>query len=101
MFSGRERLAGAKRLDLQAGKADGVEVVIQEGLGRDGDDGLDEGEHGVGVVADLLLGVRVHAQREEVEQVVQVDLPVPLGVDAQRQPDAGQLPGDALVQHRS
>jgi hypothetical protein len=34
----------------------------------------------LGIAADLDLGVRVHPQGEEVEQVVEVDLPVGLGV---------------------
>ncbi len=76
---------------------EGLEVVVDEGLGGDGDDGLDEGEHGVGVVADFLLGVIIHAQREEMKNVVQVALPVPLGVNTGRQGNAGDLAGDAAL----
>ena len=48
-----------------------VELVIQERLGGDRDDRTDQLEHGPGVVANLLLGVLVHAQRQEVQRVVQ------------------------------
>jgi len=50
------------------------------------------------VLADLPLRVRVHPKREETEEVVEVHLPVPLGVERQRQVDAGQLPGEIVLQ---
>ena len=42
--------------------------------------------------------MRIGAQFQEVEEVVQVDLPVPLGVDRHRQADARQLAGDLGVE---
>ena len=44
---------------------------------------------------DLLLRVGVEPEREEVEQVVQVGLPVPLGVVGDREDQPGGLPSDA------
>ena len=44
---------------------------------------------------------RVDAQRQEVQQVVEVDLPVPLGVGRQRQVDASELPGEVEVVHQA
>ena len=40
----------------------------------------------------------VQTQLEEMEEVVQVYLPVELRVDGQRQIDSGQLPGDSHVE---
>lgn len=76
----------------------GVEVVVLEGLGGDGDDGLDQFVHRGGVVADFLLGVGVHAEGEEVEEVVEVDLPVPLGVAGDGEADAGLFAGDTFFE---
>ena len=44
------------------------------------------------------LGVIVHPQAQEVQQVVQVDLPVRLGVGGKRQILAGLFAGDAGFQ---
>jgi hypothetical protein len=55
---------------------------------------LHELGHGLGEHADLELGVGVEAEVEEVEEVVQVDLPDPLGVQRDREDGAGELAGD-------
>src|SRR3954471_18242481 len=54
-----DRLTSPDRFDLQSRQVDRAEVVVEKCLGRDRDDRLDEGEHGVGVIADFLLRVRV------------------------------------------
>jgi len=39
----------------------------------------------LGIAANLQLGMRIHPQGKEVEEIVEVDLPVGLGVGRQRQ----------------
>ena len=53
-------------------------------------------EHRLGVDPDLILGVGVGPEFEEMEQVVEVDLPVPLGVVVERQVHPGQLAGQPV-----
>src|SRR3546814_11426287 len=50
--------------------------------------------HGLGIGADLVLGVRVGPQAEKVQQVVQVALPVPLGIGVEGQVHPRQLAGE-------
>ncbi len=70
-----------------------MQDVLFEGLEGQGRHGLDDGRHRVAVGADLVLGVPVDPQPEEVKEIVEVDLPVHLGVEAQGEVDAGELPG--------
>ncbi len=72
--------------------------MLLEGLEGQWADRTDHGGHDVAVRADLVLGVPVQPQAEEVEEVVEVDLPVHLGVEAERQVDACQLARDAVLE---
>ena len=49
------------------------------------------------VLADFALRVRIEPQHEEAEQVVQIDLPIPFGIERERQGDARDLPGKAEI----
>ena len=49
------------------------------------------------VVPNFLLRVTVHSQCQEVQQVVQIDFPVGLGVGRQRKVLAGLLAGDTDI----
>src|SRR5262245_26213562 len=69
----------------------GMQLVIQERFGGNWHNWLDQRKHGVSVIANLLLSVRVHPQREEMKNVVQVTFPVPFCIDADRQPDPREL----------
>ena len=62
-----------------------------------GDPGFDGFEHGFGVDADFVLGVFVGAEGQEVQEVVEVGLPIPLGVGVEREVHAGELAGEALA----
>ena len=75
---------------------DRVHPVVAEGLvGRRHPAQDDLVEDHVGIGADLVLGVGVGPQRQEVQQVVQVDLPVELRVVVDRQRRARELAGEA------
>jgi hypothetical protein len=75
-----------------------LHAVVQEGFPHQREEGLHdllaERER---VASNLFLGMAVHAEGEEVEQVVQVDLPVGLGVRRERKILAGLLAGDARL----
>src|ERR1700722_19813037 len=104
-FAGREAagfllngFAGEHALDhLNSGGGDGggVHAVFEEGGVGEGNPALESADHRVGVGADFVLGVGVGAQGEEMHEVVQVGLPVPLRVEIQGQVHAGQLAGEA------
>jgi hypothetical protein len=47
-----------------------------------------------GVLAYLELGVGIEPELDEAEEVVQVDLPVPFGIEAQGQVDPRELAGE-------
>ena len=85
-----------KQLDFAPGKRLGVQNVLFEryvGKRRDGAGVLG---HHLGVDADFKLRVRVEPEPQKVKKVVQVDLPVHLGVQGQRQVDAGEFAGDVF-----
>src|SRR5690606_36274291 len=69
-------------------------------LVRERADGLHGRRDGVSVRTDLVLRVPVQTQPQEVEEVVEVALPVHLGVQRKRQVYARQLPGDVVVEQR-
>ena len=73
--------------------------MLLEGVVAHRRDGLGALGHGLGVDPDLGLGVPVEAQAEQVEEVVQIDLPVDLGVEVLRQDHARLLAADALGDH--
>src|SRR5690348_1003852 len=68
-------------IHLQSRQSHGIEGIVFERLTSDRDDRLDEGVHSLSVFPDLLLGVRVHAETEEVEEIVQINLPIPFRID--------------------
>jgi len=72
-------------------------VFLKGGPGE-GDPFLDDFGDGPGVLADLPLGLGGEAELEEVEEVVQILLPVELGVEVQGKDHPGHLPGHALLQ---
>src|SRR5690606_3822049 len=76
--------------ELRAREGAAVEYVLLERRVGEGADGLHGRGDGVTVGPDLVLRVPVEAQAQEVEEVVEVDLPVHLGVERERQVDAGQ-----------
>ena len=81
---------------VESGQPQGVDTVVEEGF----PDQRKERSHDLfaerrGVVANLFLGMPVHAEGQKVQQVVQVDLPVGLGVGRERQVLASLFPGDA------
>ena len=61
-----------------------AQTVVAECLGCDRNPGLCDAQHRICISADFILRVRVGAQRQEVEQVVQVRLPIPLRISIQR-----------------
>jgi hypothetical protein len=92
-----ERLArqrAAHHVELVAAQAGAADAVVVEGLPSVRDPRLHQVGHHLGVDADLVLGVGVDAQAEEVEEVVEVDLPVPLGVVVEREVHPGELAGE-------
>ncbi|GAB6391593.1 MAG: hypothetical protein MdMp014T_0966 [Treponematales bacterium] len=50
-----------------------------------------------GVEADFLLRVRVEPEFQKVKEVVQVYLPIPFGINRERQVDPREFPGDAAL----
>jgi len=82
---------GAQHAERRPGEALGAEAVVLEGAPGGGHPFLDDGADRLGVSADLVLGVVVGAQAEEMKQIVQVHLPVPLGVVIRRKHHAGEL----------
>ena len=85
---GRGRIAsGCSRCEslnyggIEAGESGGVHAVVEEGFPDDGEErGDDAFADGGGVVADFKLSVAVHAESEEVQEVVEIDFPVGFGV---------------------
>ena len=71
--------------------------MLQERLVRHRHPARHHRAHRIGVDPDLVLRVRVGAQAQEVHQVVQVGLPIPLGIGGERQVDARQLAGEAVA----
>jgi len=50
------------------------------------------------ILADFALGVLIEAEHKEAEEVMQVDLPVPFGIERKRQCDARDFPGETKVE---
>src|SRR5271170_5839282 len=94
---GSQRSASPQRFDFQSSQMKRVKIVIQKRFGGDGDDRTDKLKDRDGIVADFLLGVLVHSQRQEMEKIVQIDLPVELRVNTDRERNAGEFAGDAFV----
>ncbi len=86
-------------LDFEAGHEHAVEAVVVEGFECDGADGFDEFVHGIGVDADFFLCVLVHAEGEEVHDVVEVTLPVPFGIEGDREDATREFAGYATLGH--
>jgi hypothetical protein len=86
-------------------------AVFQEGIVADRAPALERIQHGLGIDTDLVLRMSIGAQRQEMHEVVEVRLPVPLRIEAERQVHAGELAREsgalgierlaafALVQH--
>ena len=70
-------------------------AVLDEGVVADRAPALQRVEHGLGIDADLVLRMGVGAQREEMHQIVEVGLPVPLRIEAERQVHAGEFAREA------
>jgi len=66
--------------------------MLLERLGSDGAYLADHIKDSLGVDADLVLGVLVQTQLQEVKEVVQVHLPIPFGIKAEGQVYPGQFP---------
>src|SRR5947207_3874973 len=90
-----------KRLQLQAREALRLELVVFERLPRHRCDGAHDLRHRLPIYPYLVLRVRIESQLEEVKDVVQIALPVPLGVLRHAEIDARQLaakiPGEHLL----
>ena len=88
----------AEHLALDAREPDAVARVVVEGFPDVrhplGDDRL-ANQRGIG--ANLRLRMRIHSERQKAEQVVQVHLPVGLGIGGERQVLPRLLARDALV----
>ncbi len=96
--------ASIRRTTASAGRGERhrAQPVLQKRRVRERHPTAHRLQHRLGVDADLVLRVRIGAQAQEMQEVVQVDLPVPLRVGGERQVDAGQLASEAeaaLVQH--
>src|SRR5262245_34059435 len=80
------RVKGPDDLSFDARKLHGVPSVVKKGFPDDWhpfrDDFLPDKNR---VRANFPLGMRIHAQMEEVEQIVQINLPVRLGICRERQ----------------
>ena len=79
------------------GEACAADAVIHEGGMGDGQPGFEDIEHRFGIDADFVLRVRVGAQRQEMQQIMQIDFPVPLRVIIERQIHARQLAREARL----
>src|SRR3989344_1037807 len=71
-----------------------MEPILLEGRIRERDPLAHDIEHDLGIRAYLVLSMRVGPEREEVEEVMQVALPVPLGVEVERERHACKLAGE-------
>ena len=71
-------------------------VILERTIGERHPVG-DDLAHGLGIDADLVLRMGVGAQAQEVEEVVEVYFPVPLGVDIGGQVHASQLSGQSRL----
>ncbi len=89
----------AQRVELHAAHARAAHVVVDPRLVGVGRELLEHARHHAAVLLNFPLRVAVDAQLEEVLQVVQIDLPVPLGIGRERQVDARELPRHLLVGH--
>lgn len=99
---GRDGAGGgdpADHLAVEPGQPGRFEAVINERLPDERKERPDDllGDRR-GVVADLELGVGVHPQGEEVEEIVEIDLPVGLGVGRERKILTSLLTGDARLE---
>src|SRR5690349_21286746 len=74
-----------------------MQAVLLESFRRQRHPFSEHVQHGVGVDPDLVLRVRVGAQAEEVHEVVEIDLPIPLGVEVEAQVHARELARQALL----
>src|SRR5207249_4532305 len=74
-----------------------AKLVVHPGLEAERRDPLQHTRNDAGEDADLVLRMRVGAHGEEMEQVVEVDLPVPLRVGGKREVDACQLARDVVA----
>lgn len=74
-FVGRlQWLPRAEGLNLKARECDSTKVVVQESFCCHGYDRSDQSEHGDCIVLYLFLGMCIHSQRQETEQVMKVNL---------------------------
>jgi hypothetical protein len=74
------------------------QVVVDPGLVGERGDALDDTRHDLGEGPDLPLRVRVNPEGQKVQKIVEIDLPVPLGIGRERKVDAGQFPGNVLFE---
>ncbi len=81
-----------------AGRETGAAAaVLPERLGGDRDPALDRSDHRLGVGADLVLRMRVGAQVEEMQEIVEIGLPVPLRIKIEGEVHAGELAREAAA----
>jgi len=99
---GRDGAAGGEAADhlaVESRQPHGLDAVVDERL----PDEREERPNDLladrrGVLADLELGVGIHPQREKVEEIVEIDLPVGLGVGRKGKILAGLFAGDARLE---
>jgi len=66
-------------------------AVFHEGVVADRAPAPERVDHHVGIDADLVLRVGIGTQRQEMHEIVQVGLPVPLRIEGERQVHARQF----------
>src|SRR5262249_33601479 len=71
-------------------------VEIDPGLIAEGRRALQHSRHDPAVLLDFPLGMLVDAKIEEVKQIVEIDLPVPLRVRRKRKIDTRKLTRDLI-----
>ena len=75
----------------------GLQSIVLKGLRTHRNDRLEQVIHRLRKDLDLQLRMRIKAQRKEVEDVVQIALPIPLGVNAHWKSRTRQFARHALL----
>jgi hypothetical protein len=83
-------------IQLDSRERDRRHPKVLEGFTGQRDERLDDGVYLARQVPYLLLGMVIHAELQKMEEVVQIDLPIKLGVRTLREVGPGQLSGDPL-----
>lgn len=73
--------------------------MLFEGFPGEGGNRLGALGHGFGEDSDFILSVVVESEGEEMEEIVEIDLPIPLGIEGEWQVVSGDFSGEALFDH--